>query len=163
MDLGRLISMHICNFYITFFDQKRLNYKKRIGYTNDIEYKDANGGAISYLWAWNLYMENIIYNNKFGNLIVKPITDYMHIDNIIIDNEIVQKDCMFDIDTAEKIVLITENKNCQISTNDKKWFYLVAHKSPSIVCVVKIVSINCYSKNPTQDIEDANRYDNSIK
>lgn len=49
-----------------------------------------------------------IYSNKYGTLVVEPITEVMSVRDVRLKN--IPMNARFDLDTAEKVVLITENR-----------------------------------------------------
>jgi hypothetical protein len=96
----------------------------------------------------------IIYKNKYGKLEIEPIADYQHVSEIHSKN--VNQDCFFDINTAEKIALITDNHNIQISFahGNFKEFYLVHHIKSDIARVCKINYVVFDNNiNATKEIE----------
>ena len=96
-------------------------------------------------------MNNMKYENEYGKLIVEPLTDNRPVSSI--KGADVPADCMFDLDTAEKIVLITENQRSQIGVRPSRRCYLVVHESPSSACAVRIVSLDYAGPDAGQEIE----------
>jgi hypothetical protein len=94
------------------------------------------------------------FSNKYGSFELEIIGEFTNVSNIK-SNEI-SLDCFFDIDVAEKIALISENKSIQISTSkNMKHFYCVFHHSSSIVAVGKVKSLifnNQY--NASRELEE---------
>lgn len=96
-------------------------------------------------------MNNMKYENKYGKLVVKPLTDFRPVSSIQGDD--LPAACMFDLATAEKIVLITENRRSQIAVRPSGRCYLIVHESCSSACVVRVVSLEYTGSDAEQEIE----------
>jgi hypothetical protein len=96
----------------------------------------------------------MIYENEYGKLVLELITPYQHISKI--HSKEVPDDCFFDLDTAEQIVLITDNKKSQVAftewTKNAKG-YLIVHESPSSACVVRIIEMQYNGPEAQEEIE----------
>jgi hypothetical protein len=81
------------------------------------------------------------WSNRYGTLEVEPVGEVQAVSGI--RGTDVDDDLKFDVDTAEKIVLITENRRCQIAVSSVRGngSYLLVHTSCSMAAVVKIVSL----------------------
>lgn len=95
-------------------------------------------------------MDKIKYENKYGKLEIE-VSEYKHISEITSKNV----NTFFDIETAEKIALITGNRGIQICVSpDLKRFYLVHHKSYDIVSVAKVVTLEYLHTNiPREELQ----------
>lgn len=95
------------------------------------------------------------FENKFGSLQVSLVTDFMSVGKISRDMPEVSGN-MFDMETAEKIALITENKNVQLCMCYplNGLGYMVYHRNGKEAAVCKIDSI-LYScdVSPAEQIE----------
>lgn len=94
------------------------------------------------------------YKNKYGTLTIEDTGELMHVSQVKWAN--VPNELKFDIETGEKIALITENENLQqsygfpIQGNG----YLMRHESPSTVYLCKIVLIDFTSTvNPSVELD----------
>ena len=97
-------------------------------------------------------MKQTTYENKYGKLVVEHLTDYKPVS--FIHGVDLPDDCMFDLDTAEKIVLITENRRTQIGVMPPpRKCYLVVHESCSFACAVRIVSLDYTGPSAAQEID----------
>jgi len=83
------------------------------------------------------------FKNSFGALKISFVTDFMPVGEISQNMPEVSSN-LFDVETAEKIALITDNKNVQIGMcyplNGQA--YLIYHSSASVAAVCKIESIS---------------------
>jgi len=103
------------------------------------------------------------YENKFGTLIVEPVTDYQPVSSI--KGADVPEDCFFGMETAEEIVLITDNRMSQVAfvsllgtPLNFNQAYLIIHESANSACVVRVVSIEYKGKhNPQREIDMAKK------
>ncbi len=90
------------------------------------------------------YPINLNFENEYGSLIVEPVSEIMPVKDIRCKNY--DESIKFDLDTAEKITLITENRRCQIAFS--KWAetgnygMLLIHTSTSTAMVVKIKTLD---------------------
>lgn len=101
------------------------------------------------------------YSNKYGTLVVEPITEVMPVKEVRLAN--FPDDAKFDLDTAERVVLITENRRSQIVVASvHQPVGLVVHESPSTCWIARIVSLDYTGPNPQQAIEDERRRTPSI-
>lgn len=79
------------------------------------------------------------FQNKYGKFAAKPILGPLKVNEIF--HELVPEDALFSLDTAEQIVLITENISTQIgiARQDGKFVgYLLVHLSQSDVVLVRV-------------------------
>lgn len=100
------------------------------------------------------------YQNKFGNVTFRPIAEVTHVKNI--RGAALDARCMFDVATAEKIALITENRRIQICPfkgADGWRCYVVLHESESTAAVAEIEELNYTGGVPAQEIHNARRAD----
>jgi hypothetical protein len=96
-------------------------------------------------------MKQMKYENKYGTLIVEPITEFGPVASI--KGADVPSNCLFYLATAEMIVLITDNLQSQIGVRPSGRCYLVVHESPSSACVARIVSLKYTGPDAEQEIE----------
>lgn len=82
------------------------------------------------------------WSNRYGTLVVAPVTEVQAVGGI--RGADMRDELKFDLETAEKIALITDNRRCQISGDFKRGgrYYLLVHVSCSRVAVVRIVSLD---------------------
>jgi len=99
------------------------------------------------------------FQNKFGTLVVEPYGEFENIADIHGKN--LPDDVKFDLETAEKIVLITDNYKIQIGIVFPI-AYMMVHVSPSVVQVVKIRSIEYVGGVPKEEIEQAIKFNRLI-
>lgn len=96
------------------------------------------------------------HKNKFGSVAFRLVSDVLPVGDIRgADIESAHK---FDIDTAEKIALITENGRVQICPVKEPggWrFYVVLHATESTAAVAAIDSMHYTGANPRQEIRNA--------
>lgn len=79
------------------------------------------------------------YENRYGVLVVVGLTEPMLIREI--HGRDVPEEHKFDLDTAERIVLITENRLSQVCIESKDSVYLVIHTSPSTGYVARVADL----------------------
>lgn len=60
-------------------------------------------------------MQPISYENKYGRVVLTPVTEYMPLAKITFAELPVISDCLFRVEQGEEIALITENRHVQIS------------------------------------------------
>lgn len=105
-------------------------------------------------------MTEIVYQNRFGSLVLEPISEYRAVRGI--RSDIVPTEGRFHgIDIAEKVALITDNRGIQISfqmplTRDS-FGYILHHDSPSTCAICRIVSMEYVGNDPTVEIQDNRR------
>jgi hypothetical protein len=100
------------------------------------------------------------YQNSYGTLVVEPVSPLMLVRNIRgVD---FPDDIKFDVDTAAKIALITENNRTQLAF--QPWTaakdalgYLIVHETPDTARVVRIVSMDYTGPEPHREIENCRR------
>ncbi|HFI4796489.1 TPA: hypothetical protein ACGQK4_002208 [Elizabethkingia anophelis] len=104
-------------------------------------------------------MKTFEYKNKYGSLKLIPVSDLMKVSNIKgID---IDKKYKFDINTAEKVALITENYDTQMSfgfpiTNQA---YIIKHESSSTGYICELSDLNFNEEvNATNEISQRNKY-----
>ena len=98
-------------------------------------------------------MENLVYQNKYGRLELQP-GEYQNVSDI--HSKDLDEDVFFGIDEAEKIALITENKNIQLAFAypELKKAFVLHHKSFDAAAVCRVVSLEFTGGvNPQEEIE----------
>ncbi|HAY3553782.1 hypothetical protein [Elizabethkingia meningoseptica] len=104
-------------------------------------------------------MKTFKYKNKYGSLKLIPVSDLMKVSNI--KGVDIDKKYKFDINTAEKVALITENYDTQISfgfpiTNHA---YIIKHESSSTGYICELSELNFKEEiNATKEISQSNKY-----
>lgn len=101
------------------------------------------------------------FANRFGVAEITPVTESMPIGDIRKTHPMALANT-FDIETAEQIALITENRRIQICPRFDPMdgmAYLVLHDSPSSasICSVKVLEFVC-GTTPAKMIESLNRH-----
>lgn len=102
------------------------------------------------------------YQNEFGTAIITPSSDFREIKGLTNPIAIALGADVFDLETAEKIALITENYAVQLSIGKNDlgaWeATLMMHSGPATVapCKVEIIEFKCEG-TPTQAIESERR------
>ncbi len=90
------------------------------------------------------------FKNKYGTLTLKLVSAVMPVDSIHgadIDNAY-----KFDLKTAEKVALITENRRIQIGGTNAHDCYVVAHESVSTAAIARIETMDYMSGVPAQEL-----------
>ena len=86
-------------------------------------------------------MQSIKYSNRFGTLTLNPVTNYVPVSSIVYCQSVEAQQNTIDIETAEKVALITENANVQLCMPMKLGLtsgFVIHHKGPSVACVCKV-------------------------
>jgi hypothetical protein len=100
------------------------------------------------------------YSNRFGTVEITPVTPFMPVSSIRKTHPQAQENT-FDLHTAEKIALITENRRIQLCPHFPidGLAYLVLHDSPSMaaICRVNVLEFSC-ATSPAEMIETLNRH-----
>lgn len=99
---------------------------------------------------------NTQFENRFGSVSFRPIAEVTHVKNI--RGADLDARCMFDVETAEKIALITENRRIQICPYkgaDGWRCYVVLHESESTAAVAEIEGLNYTGGVPAAEIHSA--------
>lgn len=95
-------------------------------------------------------MEKLSYQNKYGYLEFE-VGEYQDVRTIHSKN--LDTSLFFEIETAEHIALITENRGIQLSvTWDHKKMFLIHHKASDIAAVCKITKIEFNSNFNAREI-----------
>lgn len=103
-------------------------------------------------------MSVIQFKNRFGTLYLTPVTDYMPISKITFKTTKAVKEHIIDMECAEKVALITDNRNVQVCFPMQLDFnscYVIHHNKPDSACVCRVnvedfQSDNCMT--PSQQI-----------
>ena len=86
------------------------------------------------------------YKNHYGEAVIEIVSDYMSIKKVT--RKYVPKGCWFNMDQAEQIALITDNRHLQIGfSEDLRHAYVIHHKNANTVAYCKVTSINFYTKS----------------
>lgn len=98
------------------------------------------------------------FHNKFGSVTLRPIADVTHVKNI--RGAELDAGCMFDVETAEKLALITENRRIQICPfkGPKGWqCYAVLHETEATAAVAEIAELTYTGGIPAKEIHNERR------
>jgi hypothetical protein len=96
-------------------------------------------------------MSILTYKNKYGYLEFEVIENYRDISTI--HSKDLQDNLFFEIEVAEHIALITENRDIQLSvTYDPKKMFLIHHQSSSVAAVCRITKIEFNSDFNAREI-----------
>lgn len=103
------------------------------------------------------------YSNDFGTLTLTPVSSYMAVSKIKSKLPEVQAN-LVSLDTAEKVALITSNRNLQIGFYAYQ-AYILHHDTPSTCAVCKIEDINFTNPLAPQykSAEETINYINNLK
>lgn len=96
------------------------------------------------------------FKNKFGSVTFRPVTEITHVKNI--RGADVEARCLFDVETAEKLALITENHRVQIcpTQGPDGWrCYVVLHEDSANVAVAEIEELTYIGGVPAAEIHNA--------
>ncbi|GKR18322.1 MULTISPECIES: hypothetical protein [Aeromonas] len=97
----------------------------------------------------------ICFENEFGSLRVSLVTDYLSVSNISRD---IPEVCanLFDVETAEKIALVTDNKSVQLCMCYplNGLGYMVYHRNgkEAAVCKIENIEFSC-NVSPAEQIQ----------
>jgi len=88
------------------------------------------------------------YNNHYGSLTLDIVGEEQLARNFTSAD--VPDDCFIDLNTAEEVALITENRGIQIAFRwitekevpDPKQGYILLHRSPSVVVLTRLSSLD---------------------
>jgi hypothetical protein len=102
--------------------------------------------SLNYNWSAPELNEPYRYKNEFGEVVFTPVTDFMPIDDVLIEKIPAIRDVLVGIDEAEKITLVTENKRGMMSfcfpfNSDGKDFFGLQYscRNRAAVCRVDII------------------------
>lgn len=91
------------------------------------------------------------FKNGYGTLTLALVSAVMPVDAIRgADVDVAYK---FDLETAEKVALITENRRVQIGGTNAHDCYVVAHESVSTAAIARIETMNYVGGVPAHEIE----------
>lgn len=98
---------------------------------------------------------NLIYENKYGRLEIEIISPYKDVSKMY--SKDFDESCFFTLDEAEKIALITGNRDIQLCfsrMNDSYRVALLHHKSSSSAALCKISNLEFDSAvNPAKELD----------
>lgn len=86
-------------------------------------------------------MNTVIFENRFGKLTLTPITAYVPVSSILFDTCEAAQANTIDLESAEKVALITDNCNVQVCFPMQCKFesgYVIHHNGPSTASVCKV-------------------------
>lgn len=97
------------------------------------------------------------YANKYGNATLTPIGPTVHVSKIC-GEDVIDSGYGFDMDTAAKLALITENDRLQPAFNmTRKLAYVVLHHSPSDVQVCRLDALAYTGGDPHSTLNFLNK------
>lgn len=91
------------------------------------------------------------FKNGYGTLTLALVSAVMPVDAI--RGADVDDAHKFDLETAEKVALITENRRVQIGGTNAHDCYVVAHESVSTAAIARIETMNYVGGVPAHEIE----------
>ena len=100
-------------------------------------------------------MDKFSFENQFGKATLHRATGFLPIGDVSYRKTPEVAENMFDIETAERLALITENRGIQIAYVPPGRCYVVVHKASNVVavCRAEIEEFHC-SQSAAQQIED---------
>lgn len=102
------------------------------------------------------------YSNRYGAAEISLIGEVVHVSEIN-GAAVVNAGYGFDIDTAEKLALITENRHLQPAYNRAtKSFYVMYHHTSIMVQVCRLDGLTYTGGDPRLTIEQLNRCQYSL-
>jgi hypothetical protein len=99
------------------------------------------------------------YSNKYGTATLTPVGPVVHV-SAVVGTEVIDSGYGFDMDTAAKLALVTENFRLQPSYNmERKRFYVMYHHTPSTVQVCRLDALACTEEDPHATLSYLNKCD----
>ena len=96
------------------------------------------------------------YANKFGTATLTPVGPVVHV-RTVVGTTVIDDGYGFDMDTAEKLALITENARLQPSYNmARRLCYVMLHHSPSQVQVCRLDRLTYVGGDPSETLNHLN-------
>lgn len=97
------------------------------------------------------------YSNKYGTATLTPVGPIVHV-SAVVGTDVIDSGHGFDIDTAAKLALVTENFKLQPSYNmARKKCYVMYHHTPSTVQVCRLDALDCTENDPHTTLDYLNR------
>lgn len=97
------------------------------------------------------------YSNKCGTATLTPVGPIVHV-SAVVGTEVIDAGHGFDIDTAAKLALVTENCKLQPSYNmERKQCYVLYHHTPSTVQVCRLDALACTEDDPHATLDYLNK------
>ena len=98
------------------------------------------------------------YKNKYGTATLTPIGPIVHVSKVV-GAEVIDAGYGFDMATAERLALVTENARLQPAYNmARRQCYVVCHHSPSEVQVCRLDALVCTETDPHATLNRLNKY-----
>ena len=98
------------------------------------------------------------YKNQYGTATLTLVGPIIHVSKVV-GADVIGAGYGFDLDTAAKLALITENARLQPAYNMAlRQFYVLFHHSPSEVQVCKLDALASTEAEPHVTLERLNKY-----
>lgn len=100
------------------------------------------------------------YKNKYGTLELKPIGNFVPFSDFELFYHNYKQKVYISLDIAEKIALITENKDIQIGITKNFNAYVIVYNSLNWLSLAKVEKLDFVSDiNPAQELEKLAKYE----
>lgn len=98
------------------------------------------------------------YENQYGTATLTPVGPVVHVSTVV-GVDVIDAGYGFDLDTAAKLALITENAQLQPAYSmERRQAYVLHHHSPSTVQVCRLDALVCTEIDPHATLDRLNRY-----
>lgn len=104
-------------------------------------------------------MEKVLdFKNRFGTATLTLVGPTIPVSTVV-GAEVINAGYGFDMDTAAKLALITENARLQPAYNmELRQWYVLFHHSPSDVQVCRVDAVVCTEADPHAMLDRLNKY-----
>lgn len=97
------------------------------------------------------------YQNSHGKLALETVTEFVNVNTLRVRD--FPETCLFDLETAEKLALITRNKHIQICMDpETRRVGVIYHSAPDKAAICKIVNLDYTGNNATTELERCQKY-----
>lgn len=98
------------------------------------------------------------YKNRYGTAALTPVGPVTPVSKIV-GVDVIDAGYGFDLDTAAKLALVTENARLQPAFNmARRQCYVLYHHSPNTVQVCRLDSLVCTEADPHATLDRLNKY-----
>lgn len=98
------------------------------------------------------------YQNQYGSATLTPIGPVIPVSKVV-GADVIDAGYGFDLDTAAKLALVTENARLQPAYNmARRQCYVIYHHSPSTVQVCRLDALACTEDAPHVTLDRLNKY-----